>query len=100
MMTCIVLIYDTSGKVATSFSTEPGSERLGQAPSRCRRFEPCARRVQGLAAQKHPSNPDDDTTCESFLKTHKRESIHSSTYRDFEDLRERMEEFIVALFEG
>jgi len=31
-------------------------------------------------------------TCESFLKTLKREEIHASTYRDFEDLRERMEE--------
>jgi hypothetical protein len=30
----------------------------------------------------------------SFLKTLKREEIHASTYRDFEALRERMEEFI------
>jgi hypothetical protein len=27
-------------------------------------------------------------------QTLKREEIHASTYRDFEDLRERMEEFI------
>jgi transposase InsO family protein len=29
-----------------------------------------------------------------LLKTLKREEIHASTYRDFEDLRDRMEEFI------
>ena len=41
-----------------------------------------------------PSNPYDNATCESFLRTLKREEIQASTYRDFEDLRERMEEFI------
>jgi len=41
-----------------------------------------------------PANPYDNATCESFLKTLKREEIHASTYRDFEDLRERTEEFI------
>ena len=40
------------------------------------------------------ANPYDNATCESFLKALKREEIHASTYRDFEDLRERMEEFI------
>ncbi len=35
-----------------------------------------------------------NATCESFLKTLKREEIHARTYRDFEVLRERMEEFI------
>jgi transposase InsO family protein len=46
-----------------------------------------------LANLSRPSNPYDNATCESFLKTPKRE-IHASTYRDFEDLRDRMEEFI------
>jgi len=41
-----------------------------------------------------PANPYDNATCESFLKTLKLEEIHVSTYRDIEDLRERMEEFI------
>ena len=41
-----------------------------------------------------PSNSYDNATCESFLKTLKREEIHASTYGDFEDLQERMEEFI------
>jgi putative transposase len=47
-----------------------------------------------LPSMSRPSNPYDNATCESFLKTLKREEIHVSTYRDFEDLRERMEEFI------
>ena len=41
-----------------------------------------------------PGNPYDNATCESFLKTLKREEIHATTYRDFEDLRKRLEEFI------
>ena len=47
-----------------------------------------------LPSMSRPSNPYDNATCESFLKTLKREEIHASTYRDFEVLRERMEEFI------
>jgi putative transposase len=47
-----------------------------------------------LPSMSRPSNPYDNATCESFLKTLKREEIHASTYGDFEDLRERIEEFI------
>jgi transposase InsO family protein len=47
-----------------------------------------------LPSMSRPANPYDNATCESFLKTLKREEIHASTYRDFDDLRERMEEFI------
>jgi putative transposase len=45
-------------------------------------------------SMRRPANPYDNATCESFLKTLKREEIHASTYRDFEVLRGRMEEFI------
>ena len=47
-----------------------------------------------LPSMSSPSNSYDNATCESFLITLKREEIHASPYRDFEDLRERMEEFI------
>jgi transposase InsO family protein len=47
-----------------------------------------------LPSMSRPANPYDNATCESFLKTLKREEIHANTYRDFEDLQERMEEFI------
>lgn len=47
-----------------------------------------------LPSMSRPANPYDNATCESFLKTLKREEIYASTYRDFEDLQERVEEFI------
>ena len=47
-----------------------------------------------LPSMSRPANPYDNATCESFLKTLKREEIHAATYRDFEDLQNRLEEFI------
>src|SRR6202162_6463300 len=47
-----------------------------------------------LPSMSRPANPYDNATCESFLKTLKREEIHASAYRDFEDLHGRVEEFI------
>lgn len=47
-----------------------------------------------LPSMSRPGNPYDNATCESFLKTLKREEIHAATYRDFEDLQNRLEEFI------
>ncbi len=41
-----------------------------------------------------PANPYDNATCESFLKTLKREEIYARAYRDFEDLRRGLEQFI------
>jgi putative transposase len=51
-----------------------------------------------LPSMSRPANPYDNATCESLLKTLKREEIRASTYGDFEDLRERMEEFIVGYY--
>jgi putative transposase len=47
-----------------------------------------------LPSMSRPANPYDNATCESFLKTLKREEIHATTYRDFEDLQKRLAEFI------
>jgi putative transposase len=47
-----------------------------------------------LPSMSRPANPYDNATCESFLRTLKREEIHASAYRDFEDLRKGVEEFI------
>jgi len=41
-----------------------------------------------------PANPFDNAMCESFLKMLKREEIHASAYHDFEDLQDRVDEFI------
>lgn len=47
-----------------------------------------------LPSMSRPGNPYDNVTCESFLKTLKREKIYATSYCDFEDLQERLEEFI------
>ena len=47
-----------------------------------------------LPSMSRPANPYDNATCESFLKTLKREEIYANTYRDFEELQECVEEFI------
>jgi putative transposase len=47
-----------------------------------------------LPSMSRPSNPYDNATCESFLKSLKREEINATTYRDFEDLQKRLDEFI------
>ena len=47
-----------------------------------------------LPSMSRPGNPYDNATCESFLKTLKREEIHATAYRDFDDLQKRLEEFI------
>jgi hypothetical protein len=41
-----------------------------------------------------PANPYDNASCESFMRTLKREEIYANTYRDLEDLRAHIEEFI------
>ena len=47
-----------------------------------------------LPSMSRPANPYDNATCESFLKTLKREEICATAYRDFEDLHQRVQEFI------
>jgi transposase InsO family protein len=40
------------------------------------------------------TNPYDNATCESFLRTLKREQINATAYHDFEALHEVLTEFI------
>ena len=47
-----------------------------------------------LPSMSRPANPYDNATCESFLKTLKREEINANAYRDFEHLSQSVEEFI------
>ena len=60
----------------------------------CREYVERLRHYGMLPSMSRPANPYDNATCESFLKTLKREEIHASAYRDFEDLHGRVEEFI------
>ncbi len=41
-----------------------------------------------------PANPFDNASCESFMKTLKREEIYANRYRDLEHLHANVEEFI------
>lgn len=41
-----------------------------------------------------PANPYDNASCESFIKTLKREEIYANTYVDLEHLRTNIEAFI------
>ena len=49
---------------------------------------------QLVPSMSRPANPYDNASCESFMKTLKREEIQASNYRDLEHLRQHLEEFI------
>jgi transposase InsO family protein len=47
-----------------------------------------------IPSMSRPANPYDNASCESFLKTLKREEIYPNQYSDLEHLRSNIEEFI------
>ena len=47
-----------------------------------------------VASMSRPANPFDNASCESFIKTLKREEIYANRYRDLEHLRGNVAEFI------
>jgi transposase InsO family protein len=49
---------------------------------------------QIIPSMSRPANPYDNASCESFLKTLKREEIYANDYRDLEHLRANIEVFI------
>ena len=52
------------------------------------------RKQQMIPSMSRPANPYDNASCESFLKTLKREEIYANEYRDLDHLRANIEEFI------
>ena len=52
------------------------------------------RRHAMMPSMSRPANPYDNASCESFMKTLKREEIYANQYRDLEDLRRHIETFI------
>jgi transposase InsO family protein len=52
------------------------------------------RQHQMIPSMSRPANPYDNASCESFLKTLKREEIYANTYRDLDHLRTNMAAFI------
>jgi len=49
---------------------------------------------QIIPSMSRPANPYDNASCESFLKTLKREEVYANDYRDLEHLRANIEVFI------
>jgi putative transposase len=47
-----------------------------------------------VPSMSRPANPYDNASCESFIKTLKREEIYTNKYEDLEHLRMNIEEFI------
>jgi putative transposase len=47
-----------------------------------------------VPSMSRPANPYDNASCESFMKTLKQEEIYLNEYRDLEDLRTNVAEFI------
>jgi transposase InsO family protein len=60
----------------------------------CRHYMQALREHGMLPSMSRPGNPYDNATCESFLKTLKREEIYANTYRDFDHLSQCLELFI------
>jgi transposase InsO family protein len=60
----------------------------------CREYVSLLASQAMLPSMSRPANPYDNASCESFMRTLKREEIHANTYRDLEDLRAHIEEFI------
>jgi len=47
-----------------------------------------------IPSMSRPANPYDNASCESFMKTLKREEVHANEYRDLDHLRENIAVFI------
>ena len=47
-----------------------------------------------VPSMSRPANPYDNASCESFIKTLKREEIYANEYENLEHLRDHIEEFI------
>ncbi len=47
-----------------------------------------------ISSMSRPANPYDNASCESFIKTLKREEIYANEYQNLEHLRDHIEEFI------
>jgi transposase InsO family protein len=52
------------------------------------------RKHQMIPSMSRPANPYDNASCESFIKTLKREEIYANEYRDLDHLRANIEVFI------
>ena len=64
----------------------------------CAEFQEVMQAHQMVGSMSRPANPYDNAACESFIKTLKREEIYCSQYKDIDDLRVHLSEFIDAYY--
>ena len=60
----------------------------------CGNYAQILQRHQMIPSMSRPANPYDNASCESFMKTLKREEIYANDYRDLEHLLGNIEAFI------
>ena len=60
----------------------------------CREYVDTLRSHHLLPSMSRPANPYDNASCESFMKTLKREEVYANLYQDIGDLRAHLAEFI------
>ena len=60
----------------------------------CGEYVGILRKHEMVPSMSRPANPYDNASCESFIKTLKREEIYANEYQDLEHLRSNIEEFI------
>ena len=60
----------------------------------CGDYVQVLQRHQIIPSMSRPANPYDNASCESFIKTLKREEIYTNDYRDLDHLRTNIERFI------
>jgi transposase InsO family protein len=58
------------------------------------------RKWQMIPSMSRPANPYDNASCESFMKTLKREEIYANDYRDLEHLLGNIEAFIETVLQS
>ena len=83
---------ESSGRTATPPGLVHHSDRGIQYASSD--YVAILRKYQMLPSMSRPANPYDNASCESFMKTLKREEVYCRDYQDYEDLSQHLEAFI------
>ena len=60
----------------------------------CGEYVAILRKHEMVPSMSRPANPYDNASCESFIKTLKREEIYANEYENLEQLHDNIEEFI------
>jgi transposase InsO family protein len=64
----------------------------------CSQYVEILRRHGMIPSMSRPANPYDNASCESFMKTLKREEIYAHEYRDLDHLRQNLSGFIESYY--